>query len=1160
MKRKLIKLLSVGILSTLSISFISPYTIKASEIEDSNIENVEALTQEKIDEANDAYNNISKKVDFISMSDTEFGSYDAKNWNYKRIAEWAKSKNFNIQAVEVAGDVVGANEPEYYAHVNNGDDVKVQGWYRAVEQCFTENFGDDVYVMLANGNHDIADILGETMDEMHKDDDKWYYGDSSTNYASNFHVKINGIDFITLDYNGTATFGYGNAGNGYQDFLKDTMKEITEAEDYDPTKPIFIQAHSGYTGTSLGGPWAPAYDMVGMDLQNILKDYPQVIIGSGHTHFSMGGEFGIYQDNFTFYENQSMNYMYEDAASNFVENGYGINTGNMESYALACNFISVLEDGTTVIRRYDVSNNRWMGMPWVIDTKQGKEGFKYTNDKRSKIAPWFEEDNKVTTTDVTETSVVLGFDQACDEEQVNNYSIKITDAEGNPVSVKVHQLPDKNNSNPKTFSNGEFRAYSRYFFRPNIMSFEISNLEPGGKYNVEIYAYDDFENKSKKPLVGSFKTQRVTSLKDVEGDVSLPEDIEDDKYFNMNFEENLTDSIGESDGVIHGNVSYVDSYHEKNGKAINIAQGNGNYIDLGNREEWNLGTDKNITVNFWIKVNAHYGYSAILSNKPWSSFTREGFNLAPRAGSTSTLELSLGDGSNGTYAFSDVDNYMGSWHMMSFTIDRNKETSSIYLDGKKVNETSISHIGSMTSGQNMYLGIDASKSYGNIGFYMDDLDMWSRALSDEDIKALYNVSNYNGNEKLLKNGIEFAESYKEEININKEAGRIYDEELIDKLDKAIEDAKNAEVNEYLSAYMEIKEVTDEITESKEYYKVEVQAENGSITPNEAVVEKGNSATFELTPNVGYGVKNLELNITPESDYVVEGNKLIVNNIEQGTKISVKFAEAELEITDFNTSKEDGIKLGEAVELNGEAIGKGEVNYRFVAVSGSHKEVIQDFNENNKVFWKPKQSGNYNLYLVAKDKTGKTVQKVIKKYLVDGDPLAMISFVIDKHSTEVGEAVYLTSSLIGTGTLKYRFVAVSGAYKEVIQDFDVNGQATWIPSKAGTYNIYAVGIDDKGKRIEKVIKKYVVKDRQNIKINSLNSVLDNGKINISTEAYGPSELQYQYWAFDKGSNWTLINDYSTESEISWYPSKGEIFSIWVHIKDLYGNFNASYVIL
>ena len=40
----------------------------------------------------------------------------------------------------------------------------------------------------------------------------------------------------------------------------------------------------------------------------------------------------------------------------------------------------------------------------------------------------------------------------------------------------------------------------------------------------------------------------------------------------------------------------------------------------------------------------------------------------------------------------------------------------------------------------MLLGVDGGKQYGSNGFTMDNLDMWDRPLSEEEIASLYAVS------------------------------------------------------------------------------------------------------------------------------------------------------------------------------------------------------------------------------------------------------------------------------------------------------------------------------------------------------------------------------------------------------------------------------------
>lgn len=798
--RRLVVTAVIGGMAANSVPVVSMLTVQAEETK-------EGITQEKIDAANDAYNDAEVKLEFLTMSDTEFGgkpedvsqtqqvSYEAQNYLYQRIRDWAKEKNFNIEAIMDNGDVAGGNEAEYY-DCQAGNKGRVQGWYRAVEQVFTENFGEwDPVYMMCSGNHDLSDVMGDTFDEKHKEDDKWYYGNSETGYVGNFHAKVNGYDFITLDFNGSSTFGYGDAGSGYQNFLKETLDEISSAEDYDPKKPIFVQAHSGYQGTTLGGQWSGVYDTMGMDLQNILADYPQAVVFSAHTHFPVEEETSIYQKNFTFVENGSMNYIYKDVPGDFIEGGY-LKTGNADIPEKTCNFISVLEDGRTVIRRFDVTNERWIGMPWVVDTTNGKEGFSYTDDQRSTVAPWFGDSAAIYASDITETGLTFGFDQAWDDELVNHYEVTITDMfTDKPAVMKVKGLGSEKSVT------GSFRALSRYYYRPNTMQFEISGLEKGRRYSVEIYAVDDFGNRSEQPLTGTFQMAGNLSFPEVSGGMTLPDDIEEGKFLEMNFEDTLSDSIGDGEGTASGNVSFTDSYRADAGKAISVGGSRNDYVDLGSRDEWNLGTDKDLTVNFWIKVNSCGGYGAILSNKNWWGWYAKGINIAPENYNTAKLEFTLGDDSNGVYATGDVPQYKGSWHMMTFTVDRTNQAARTYMDGVLYKETSIAGVGDMTSGLNMYLGVDASRQYGSTGFDMDDLEMWDRPLKEEDIQAYYNVTRDASD--IIKEAIFYAEYRLDEIEQNRD-NRIYDDTLTENLKNAVEAAKAAPADQMLEAYENLK--------------------------------------------------------------------------------------------------------------------------------------------------------------------------------------------------------------------------------------------------------------------------------------------------------------------------------------------------------------------
>ena len=85
-----------------------------------------------------------------------------------------------------------------------------------------------------------------------------------------------------------------------------------------------------------------------LDIYRIsLKDYPQAFVGSAHTHFLESPKQAFTKKDFTFFENGSMNYIYQDGPcidSGYFNGGQGDRTeGSLTPYEATCNFISVLK-------------------------------------------------------------------------------------------------------------------------------------------------------------------------------------------------------------------------------------------------------------------------------------------------------------------------------------------------------------------------------------------------------------------------------------------------------------------------------------------------------------------------------------------------------------------------------------------------------------------------------------------------------------------------------------------------------------------------------------------------------------------------------------------------------------------------------------------------
>lgn len=883
------------------------------------------MTQQRIDAANDAYNGADATLEFITMSDTELGgtatadktseqvAYEGAKPHFQSIRSWADAKGFDPRVVVDNGDVVGANDPEYSAHLA-GDSEKVAGWYRAVERVMRETF-PEAQVLLTQGNHDIADLMGTTFESARQDapagSPEWFYPNASTGYVSNFHTTISGIDFIGLDYNGTSTFGYGGQRTGYQAYLTRTLEDIAAEPDYDAGKPIFVSIHSGYSGTSLGGPFHGDYDMAGPDLQRILSAYPQVMLGSAHTHFSSNPETSIFQKDFTVYENASMNYIYQDVPGDFIGGGYfGGNQGDAANGVpqKSANFVSVLADGTTVIRRFDVTHQRWIGMPWVVDTTKGKGGFSYTSGQRSTIAPWWDA-AAISATDVAEQSLTLRFDQAKDDELVNYYEVQIHDKAGDPVPFTANQVPDFGNNAAKSF-NGSFKAYSRFYMTPNTMGFDIRGLQPAKDYTVTVTAYDDFQNAS-EPLVGTVRTAGTLVFPDFPAE---PAPAPDGEFLHLAFDGDLADTGAHAGtapaaaGV--GSVSFVESDRPgATGSAVRIGGGAGSYVDLGSRPEFDLGTDKDLTIGFWAKVTGVSGYGAIISNKNWANWYRSGINLAPEGANTGKLEFTLGDGTNGVYATGDVGDYRGSWHHMTVTVDRTRNVASTYLDGVLAKETSIAGVGSMTSGLHMLVGVDGGKSYG-IGLDMDDLRMWDSALTGAEVAGLFAADDSTAETDALTRAVEYATELMAANEVAAANGRVFDQALSEalaaatahssavlggsaaSLEVAAPTATSPTRDQLRDSYVALKSAVDAVEAQAVRFVYRSEAQGGTVSPTDGVADLGGEIRLVLDPADGFRIEGSTVTASGVDGYAIVGSELVLTGVRGRVLASVDFATAD----------------------------------------------------------------------------------------------------------------------------------------------------------------------------------------------------------------------------------------------------------------------------
>jgi len=177
-------------------------------------------------------------------------------------------------------------------------------------------------------------------------------------------------------------------------------------------------------------------------------------------------------------------------------------------------------------------------------------------------------------------------------------------------------------------------------------------------------------------------------------------------------------------------------------------------------------------------------------------------------------------------------------------------------------------------------------------------------------------------------------------------------------------------------------------------------------------------------------------------------------------------------------------------------------------------------------------------------------------------VAIIQFSINSFAANlaspqsIGNSITLTTVASGaTGTSEYRFTQFDGSKWIVIKDYSTQSSVSWMPTKAGTYTLYADVKNSNGKIVTKSLP-YVIAPSITPIINSYTASLASpqvlGKsISLTTTASGGTgTLQYRFTEFD-GAKWTTIKDYSTQSSISWIPTKPGNYALYLDVKDSTG---------
>ena len=212
------------------------------------------------------------------------------------------------------------------------------------------------------------------------------------------------------------------------------------------------------------------------------------------------------------------------------------------------------------------------------------------------------------------------------------------------------------------------------------------------------------------------------------------------------FNGNANDESGNgNNGIIQGNVVLTTDRFGKTNRAYDFPGIAFNYIQVPDAPSLQMSV---FTLNAWIFTTSDYGSGQVIqkgrdiSNGHYGLYT------------TSVGGTNLYGGINNTTGINQPS--IGVWHMVSGIVSGNK--AKFYLDGKFMKDTTLSnsflYSGSdpLAIGMHYFSGVPSAWTYPFKG-KIDDIRIYNRSLSDNEISALYNltttaVDKININEKL----------------------------------------------------------------------------------------------------------------------------------------------------------------------------------------------------------------------------------------------------------------------------------------------------------------------------------------------------------------------------------------------------------------------------
>lgn len=445
---------------------------------------------------------------FIAMSDVHINSADTTNIRYNRFCEAmadayeiaeSDSVHNKLDALVVAGDMVDSDTEENLNLFKKGLETSVR---------------EETQSILVMGNHEYF-----TRDGYEISQTRWK---SILGTEFNSHIEINGYHFIGVSPSSDVD---------YTPSIEWVRQELAKAAADSGDKPIFFIQHIGNVNTVMETGENDNSNNSTAAFADILKEYPQIVNITGHTHCPINDPRSVWQGDYTAVNCGTFAYF-------CLTDEYTLDSLNSTKAAQFW-LIEVYDDGSVRFRPYDVLTHNFFNEGFTVEYPVNKADFEYTDSRfENTKPPVFPDNASVKVLETYGTSVRISFPQATDRLCCVGYEIEI----GQGETVVDTQYID-----------------SQYYLYDAALTLtaRIGNLRAETEYTVAVRAINAAGDRSEMTLFKTFTTAEKGANTSVfftgEIDTSFNNDNERQIVYlktSLSSTKTLSDTYGDWQGLV----------------------------------------------------------------------------------------------------------------------------------------------------------------------------------------------------------------------------------------------------------------------------------------------------------------------------------------------------------------------------------------------------------------------------------------------------------------------------------------------------------------------------------------------------------------------------------------------------------------------------------